>query len=83
MTRRAPPMEDLFGWDPGDDPNAVEQVHLVDLELIWLRARDTDKAFCVQKMPTCKPVYLPRSLTDVAGGIFTFPRWLAIEKGLL
>jgi hypothetical protein len=83
MTRRAPPPEDLFGWRPGEDPHAVEQVKLVDIELRRLPERDTDHAFCVQKCATARPVYLPRKLTELHGPVFTFPRWLAVEKGLL
>ena len=83
MSRRAPPPQDLFGWNPGPDPRRVEKAQLVDLELRRLPERDTDRAFCVQKTPTSAPVYLPRSLTELHGPVFTFPRWLAVEKGLL
>jgi hypothetical protein len=76
-------MEDLFGWKPDEDPRAVERVKLVDLELRRLPERDTDHAFCVQKCATARPVYLPRELTELDGAVFTFPRWLAVEKGLL
>lgn len=83
MTRRMP-MPDLFG--PVPEPEIDHQVRrsdLVDLELRRLPDRDTDKAFCVQKSVVSPPTYLPRSLTELHGPVFTFPRWLAVEKGLL
>jgi hypothetical protein len=83
MTRRAPPMDDLFGPRPDFAENAVERASLVDLELRRLPARDSDKAFCVQKTATSTPVYLPKSLAELHEGEFTMPRWLAVEKDLL
>jgi hypothetical protein len=80
MTRRFPPMDDLFGDRP--DFDKVEKANLVDIELTRLPNRDSDKAFCVQKTAISEPVYLPKSLTELHGGVFTFPRWLAVEKGL-
>jgi hypothetical protein len=74
-------MDDLFGPRPSFDD--VERSTLVDIELGRLPLRDSDKAFCVQKSPITKPVYLPKSLTELHGGVFTFPRWLALEKDLL
>jgi hypothetical protein len=84
MSRRAPPLHDLFG--PVPEPELDDQARksdLVDVELRRLPDRDTAKAFCVQKSAVSEPVYLPRSLTELHGAVFTFPRWLAVEKGLL
>jgi hypothetical protein len=80
MSRRAMPMDDLFGDRPEFDK--VERADLVDLELIRLPNRDSARAFCVQKTAISTPVYLPKSLTELHGAVFTFPRWLAVEKGL-
>lgn len=82
MKRRAPSMPDLFGRRP-EPPRQADKADLVDLELRRLPERDTDMAFCVQKTATSRPAYLPRSVTELDGAVFTFPRWMAIEKGLL
>lgn len=82
MKRRAPSMPDLFGRRH-EPPRQAVKADMVDLELVRDRDKDTDKAFCVRKTWLHEPVFLPRSLTELHGGVFTLPRWLATEKRLL
>ena len=59
-------------------------VDLDDIELLF----ETGRALCVSNgMKDSKKqhvkIWLPKSLVDYDGKVFTMPEWLAFEKGLI
>lgn len=77
-----PMPRDLFGEQP-ERPRQTEKAQLIDVELLREPGLDTDHAYAVRKTWQHDPVWLPRKLTELHGSVFTFPRWLAIDRGLL
>ena len=68
---------------------AKSNEQLVDVELVYIR--DTAKSFMCERPRPKKPlrqgfkeevIFLPMSLVERDGHIFTMPEWLAIEKGI-
>ncbi len=73
---RRRPQADLFGRPTVE---TVQKVDLVDVtaELV----RTNHQALLIHANGVT--VWVPKSVTDQAGDVFTMPRWLASKKGLI